>query len=68
MYDKADYNKMRQMLDLDWTELFSNCTENVNQQWDIFITKYQEAEKTCIPRKIIRTKNDVTVYRLTGRH
>ena len=57
MYDKADYNKMRQMLDLDWTELFSNCTENVNQQWDIFITKYQEAEKTCIPRKIIRTKN-----------
>ena len=22
MYDKADYDKMRQMLDLDWTELF----------------------------------------------
>ena len=29
MYDKADYNMMRQMLDLDWTELFSNCAENV---------------------------------------
>ena len=23
MYDKADYNKMRQMLDLDWTELLA---------------------------------------------
>ena len=53
-YEKADYIKMADMLNLDWAVLFSEC-DNLNDQWKIFSVKYNEAEKACVPQKIVNT-------------
>ena len=55
MYDKADYGKMKDMLNIDWDHIFSEFEDDVNKQWEVFSTKYAEAEKICVPRKIIKT-------------
>ena len=41
-------------LNIDWEEAFADCKEDVNKQWDIFLSKLKEAEKDCIPQKNIR--------------
>ena len=37
-YEKADYSKMKSMLDLDWEQTFSECQDDVNKMWEIFST------------------------------
>lgn len=52
-YDKGDYTKMKDMLNIDWEEEFSNHQEDVQTQWDIFTSKLRYAEEKCIPKKVI---------------
>ena len=56
-YEKADYKKMFDMLNVEWENLFSSHKDDVNKQWEIFVDLYKRAEKECIPQKIIRTGN-----------
>ena len=56
-YDKADYSKMFDMLNVEWEKLFSDHKDDVDGQWDIFANLYKIAEKECIPQKIVRTRN-----------
>ena len=39
LYNKADYNKMREHLHGDWEEAFRDCPNDVDKQWNIFVEK-----------------------------
>ena len=54
-YKKADFKKMIEILDIDWSNYFSDCDEDIDKVWKKFMEKYTEAEKECIPRKTIAT-------------
>ena len=54
-YNKASYEKMRRMLDINWHELFNDCQDDIDLMWGIFMSKYYAADKACIPKKIINT-------------
>ena len=54
VYDKADYNKMKEMLNINWQEEFKHCIDNVEDQWTIFTDKYHHAVNECVPKKIVR--------------
>jgi hypothetical protein len=51
-FNKADFNKMRDLLKLDWPGLFQNCPDNVQDQWDIFTERFYHAQDSSIPKKI----------------
>ena len=61
-YQKADYVKMINMMDKDWEHLFSECTQDVDQQWNIFQNLYNEATEACIPKKKFRTSQKKTCH------
>ncbi|KAJ3605705.1 hypothetical protein NHX12_027749 [Muraenolepis orangiensis] len=52
VYDKGDYAKLREILDLDWDEVFHDCKDDVEQQYKLFLDHYNAAVDECIPRKI----------------
>ena len=56
-YEKADYNKMRELLDVAWQEVFSEpCViDNIDEQWNMFSKRYYEAEKICVPARRLKT-------------
>ena len=56
-YEKADYNKMRELLDVAWQEVFSepSVIDNIDEQWNIFSKRYYEAEKICVPVRRLKT-------------
>ena len=66
MYNKADYNKMREHLQVDWEEAFRDCPNDVDKQWNIFIEKYEEAERLWVPRKVFRATKS-TQFPLIGK-
>ena len=56
MYKKADFVKMNSMIfrtPEEWQELFKDCPDDVNEQWNIFANIFSIAEKECVPRKTI---------------
>ena len=55
-YDKADYVKFKEMLELDWANILYSNHDDVNAQWVTFIEKYEEAEKLCVPKKIVQAR------------
>ena len=55
-YYKADYVKVKEMLELDWPNILDNNHDDVNVQRVTFIEKYEEAEKLCVPKKIVETR------------
>ena len=52
-YDKGDYTKMEDLLNIDWKAEFSNHQGDVQAQWDILMSKLRQAEEECIPKKRI---------------
>ena len=54
-YDKADYEGMKDMLDIDWKQILDQHQGDVNSQWTVFEQKYKEAEERFVPRKIVHT-------------
>ena len=49
-YEKADYDKMREPLDVAWQEVFfePSVIDNIGEQWNIFSKIYYEAKKICV--------------------
>lgn len=48
-YDKADFEKMKEVFNVDWEEKFRNKT--TQESIDIFETIYHKAINECVPRK-----------------
>ena len=53
-YDKGDYIKLNELLDIDWNTTLNQNKENINGQWEQFKAIYQDAVKQCIPTKKTR--------------
>ena len=50
---KGNYTKMSEILgSVDWKQEL-NTNLDVNEQWKIFTDRYYEAEKECIPTKVV---------------
>lgn len=50
-YDKGDYEKLKEMLDLNWEKEFEKC--NVHEQWNKFREILEKAMEEAIPKKVI---------------
>ena len=61
-YAKGDYQKMRQLLNINWENLFEGCNGDINQMWEIFVNKYKYAEEECIPQNILKTGKRIFTY------
>ena len=40
-YNKGDYNRVREILDIDWDELFKPAEEDVEVMWELFHSKME---------------------------
>ena len=53
-YNKGDYKSMNEELKvIDWEREFDKFPEDVQKQWDIFVSKYLAIEQKYVPRKIV---------------
>ena len=52
MYDKANYDDMRKVLDINWEENLKSCGDDVNKMWAMFKSKMKEAEE-LIPSTVV---------------
>ena len=55
-YDKADYNAMREILQVDWNTLLSN--KDIDEQWSVFVSKMNEAVEKCIPKAKVKSTSN----------
>ena len=46
---------MDEKLDINWDTFFEDCKDDVNVAWEKFMQKYNEAERECVPRKVVTT-------------
>ncbi len=53
MYDKGDYTQLASMLDIDWEAEFDQYRDDIDKQYEIFLTHYNNAVEQCIPRKTV---------------
>lgn len=53
-FRKANFEKFKEHLSINWNELFEDCNGNVDIMWDKFLTVYTDAEKNCIPKKRVQ--------------
>ena len=51
-FDKANYIKMKQLLENDWREAFDETYQDANSQWEIFYHRLKKAEDECVPLKM----------------
>ena len=54
-YDKANHEKMKDMMNRYLDELFPACENDIDKQWEIFEKAYKAAGNECIPPKIVKT-------------
>ena len=52
-YDKGDYSKLAELLNIDWDTQFSDCTNNVESQWCKFKNIFDRSIEETIPIKVI---------------
>ena len=51
-YEKGDYKGLKETLDkIDWEKEFNQFPSDVNKQWNVFKSKFLDAEKKFVPRK-----------------
>ena len=65
-YIKGDYEKMRQLLDVDWIEYLADSMGNIDLLWEKFHTKFKAAERECVPKKTVtigKTKQPIALNR-----
>ena len=53
-YSKADFEKMRTMLDIDWKNLLKRFDKDIDGMWKVFLEKYTEALENCVPKKEVK--------------
>ena len=61
IYDKANYEEMRRVLDIDWEDTLNACGNDINKMWKTFKSKMEEAEK-LIPKKVITINDNKRKY------
>ena len=54
-YEKADFKKMRREFDIDWESYCQDCENDIDKTWNKFQTKFAEAEKLYVPKKVVKT-------------
>ena len=54
LYEKADYELMRQKLNINWKEYLGEG--NIEDKWRRFLEKLNEVIKECVPVKVISDK------------
>ena len=54
LYEKADYDLMRQKLNINWKEYLGEG--DVEDKWRKFLTKLEEIIKECVPVKVFKDK------------
>ena len=52
---RADFDKLRAEMDLNWDSLFDQHPGNTDEHWNILHNKYHQAVQICIPKKTIKT-------------
>ena len=52
-YEKGDYSKLAELLNIDWDTQFSDCTNNVEAQWCRFKNIFDRSIEETIPIKVI---------------
>lgn len=57
LYDKGDYEGMKQYLDIEWNTIFLNCGDDMDKQYAAFLDKYKEAREKFIPQKTYTKDN-----------
>ena len=50
-YNKANYEKMKRIMSINWDDIFMECNDDVNLMWENFVQIYNRAETTCVPKK-----------------
>ena len=59
-YEKGNYTKLNEVLNMeDWISEFIQYPNDVEKQWSFFKDKYEEAEQTYVPRKIVHLNGKV---------
>ena len=51
-YSKADYQKFVNKMDINWIDQLN--VEGIDQMWINFVSKFNQAEEECVPRKIVK--------------
>ena len=54
-YEKADYQRLRERLDIDWTTYLQTDHDDIEEMWGKFILMFNQAEKEFIPQKVVKT-------------
>ena len=45
---------MNEKLDINWDTFFEDYKDDVNVAWEMFLQKYNETERECIPREVVK--------------
>ena len=61
MYDKGDYARLREEMDIDWENEFKPC-KNVENMRGTFIRKYENVVKLCIPKRKIGIRKNLKFH------
>ena len=65
-YEKGNYERMKDILNVDWELLLENCNDNIDCMWEKFVCKYKMAEQECVPVRIIddeKKRDSQTLHR-----
>ena len=50
---KADYQKMRQKLAINWEEYLGESKDDIDKMWTKFVRKYEKADIECVRRSAV---------------
>ena len=56
-YERGNYSKMHQDLDINWEKLFSSMAGDVNEYWEKFLSIFKEAQENNIPKKCVSSRS-----------
>jgi hypothetical protein len=56
-YDKADFESMRDILNIDWRTILLN--KDIDEQWTVFVSKINDAIDKCVPNIKINSNTDI---------
>ena len=61
-YDKANYDTMSTLLDINWNDLFNECNDDIDSMWERFVKEYKAAEEKCVPIKVVKTIRKQSIH------
>ncbi len=51
-FHKGDYQQMRRDMDQDWEQVFANCEDDPDEQYNIFVKLLTESQRQNIPTRV----------------